>query len=295
MPLVTLTVGIAASGKTTWARAESKRTGAVIVSRDDIRIAQGLVHGDNEELVTKLSHGQIEIALKNGLDVIVADTNLVAKFRNQLIKFCHRLGADVEIKVFDVDFRVAVERDNIRSARVGPAVISRQFDMFKSANVKDDLLPVQTYAPYVRPADTNEEDYKPRVAVIDIDGTVADMGDRNPFHYHLAGADKPKHDVIEIVKALQDGGIYIIFVSGRDGSSYDITDRWLQEQGFTDYTLYMRKMKDSRPDWIVKNEIYDNKIIPYCDIVAVLDDRDQVVYHLRKRGITVLQVNDGRF
>ena len=57
----------------------------------------------------------------------------------------------------------------------------------------------------------------------------------------------------------------------------------------------MRKKGDQRPDYVIKNEIYDAEIIPNYDVLAVFDDRDQVVRHLRKRGITVFQVAPGRF
>src|SRR6478609_3594417 len=101
-PLVTITVGVPASGKTTWARTEARRTGAVIVSRDDIRLAHGLESGDDEKFVTRVHRNQIEAALLEGLDVIVADTNLNQGFRKQLIKFAHEHGADVMVKVFPV-------------------------------------------------------------------------------------------------------------------------------------------------------------------------------------------------
>jgi predicted kinase len=140
MATVTLTVGVSACGKTTWARAKAQEVRAVVVSRDDIRIAQGLVHGQDEDLVTDISRMQIEAALMYGYDVIVADTNLAARFRNQLIIFCIGLGADVKIKVFTVDYDTAVERDRLRSASVGAKVIRNQMDMLESQDIKDEYI-----------------------------------------------------------------------------------------------------------------------------------------------------------
>ena len=76
------------------------------------------------------------------------------------------------------------------------------------------------------------------------------------------------------------------------------TLQWLEDNSDferEDFTLHMRKSKDMRPDWIIKNEIYDNFVLPEYNVVMVFDDRDQVVRHLRRRGITVAQVAPGRF
>jgi hypothetical protein len=57
----------------------------------------------------------------------------------------------------------------------------------------------------------------------------------------------------------------------------------------------MRKTGDLRPDYGSKNEIYDREVIPRYNVRMVFDDREQVVTHLRLRGITVAQVAPGRF
>lgn len=294
MSLVTLTVGIPASGKSTWAREQARENGSVIVCRDDIRIAHGLKHGENEDLITRVHRAQIEAAVLENLDVIVADTNINKKFRNQLIRMCHQLGADVEIKTFPINVNVAITRDMNREAKVGAAVISRMHEDMKNQNIADDLLPVQTYAPYERPSDFDSS--KRPAYVFDIDGTVAKMVDRSPFDYMSAGSDEPVVDVLETAYALSQAGYWIIFASGREESSRQVVHDWMDNySSLEDYSLVMRKTGDMRPDWIVKNELYDQWIIPYYDIVGVFDDRDQVVRHLRRRGITVFQVNYGRF
>jgi len=57
----------------------------------------------------------------------------------------------------------------------------------------------------------------------------------------------------------------------------------------------MRKSKDNRKDSIVKEEIYRKHIFPFYYIQFVLDDRNQVVDHLRELGLTVFQVAPGNF
>lgn len=301
---VYLTVGASASGKSTWAKLMTAlHNDMVIACRDDIRRMMGYPPvGDKfqERNVTAIQRGIIETALLNGRDVIVADTNLNKQFRKHLIKFCHEHGADVKLRVFYEHIDVLHERTDNRplEEQVPRDAIKRQHDSLQT-QIKDGTLdtldfPVQSYEPYSHAEPGGVE----TAVIVDIDGTVADHnGNRSPYDYSKVYGDKPHHDIIEIVNCLQYGGHKIIFVSGREDSCRSDTVRWLDKHFGDDhnFSLYMREAGDSRPDWIIKNEIYDREIIPNYDILCVLDDRDQVVRHLRRRGIRVLQVAPGRF
>lgn len=293
MSTVYLTVGIPASGKTTWAVERVKNNdNLAIVSRDDIRIMQGLKHGENENLVTVVHRAMIEGLLLEGKDVIVADTNINPKFRRQLIKFCHEHGADVELVPFPISLDTAIIRDANRPDTVGADVVSRMHQQFSEQKFMDQELsfPVPTYHKHEHHPD------RPPAIVVDIDGTLAKMNGRSPYD-----ESRVKEDTY--VKAVGDAiigmsaqtGAQIIVVSGRTDKCYNDTFDWLVDNGFPFDHLFMRKAGDQRPDYIVKNEIYDASITPYNSILAVFDDRDQVVRHLRKRGITVFQVAPGRF
>ncbi len=84
MPTLTLTVGLPGSGKTTWAVEELERldltdTSGAIVSRDGIRdmFRYGWTGGpEAEERVTAVQVPLVEILLRQGVTVIVDDTNL---------------------------------------------------------------------------------------------------------------------------------------------------------------------------------------------------------------------------
>jgi len=58
--------------------------------------------------------------------------------------------------------------------------------------------------------------------------------------------------------------------------------------------MFMRKDKDYRQDYMVKQDILD-KHIDKSKVWVVLDDRDQVVQMWRRNGLTCLQVADGNF
>jgi predicted kinase len=289
---VYLTVGIAASGKSSWARDNAADLDAVIVCRDDIRIMQGLKHGDDEGLVTLIHRRLITGALAAGKNVIVADTNIEARFRNSLIKLAHEHGHDVEVVHFPVSLDVAIMRDEGRVDRVGPDVIRKQHSRLQGQTFELSY-PVQRYEPYQHRGYTEKQG----VYVFDIDGTVADhTGIRSPYDYSKVGQDRAKHDVIRVARMVADTGKFgVVFVSGRDGSCRPDTETWLDYHYNMEYALYMRTAGDIRPDWIIKNEIYDEHLIPKYNIFGVFDDRNQVVRHLRARGITVFQVADGDF
>lgn len=291
MSTVTLTVGIPASGKTTWARKQARALGnTVIVSRDDIRHAHGWKSGHSEDLVTRIHRAQIESLLLEGLDVIVADTNINPVHRKRLIKFCHEHGADVKIVRFDVSLDEAVLRDSVREHKVGADVVHKFYeDLKEQPELQDADLPAPTYDEY-------KHDGNRPVIVVDIDGTLAHMNGRSPYDESRVGEDEFDFAVAGAVEGMAKlMGAKVIVLSGRTEDARIDTEEWLQGFAFPYDDLLMRKKGDQRPDYVIKNEIYDAEIIPNYDILAVFDDRDQVVRHLRKRGIKVFQVAPGRF
>lgn len=294
MSTVYLTVGVPASGKTTWAKKMAAADKSiVIVSRDDIRNAHGWKSGFDENRVTRIHRAQIEAALLEGLDVIVADTNINKTFRKKLIKFCHEHGADVVVVPFRISVDEAIMRDSQRQThKVGPDVIMRFHNDLEGQEIdfqNGETHEVPTYEPYVHSGQ------RPAI-VVDIDGTLAHMNGRSPYDESRVGEDEFDYAVAAAVTGMAKlTGSKVIVLSGRTEAAREATEKWLEANAFVYHSLLMRKSGDSRPDYIVKNEIYDTEVIPRFDILAVFDDRDQVVRHLRKRGITVFQVAPGRF
>jgi hypothetical protein len=146
-------------------------------------------------------------------------------------------------------------------------------------------------------------EWKPRAVLVDIDGTVADMGKgqpgrRGPFDWDRVHEDDPHEPILELVRALLPF-YFVLFVSGRDEVCREQTEAWLQAHRVLDpgmgHRLHMRTHKDNRGDELVKREIYEKKIAPHFDVAWVLDDRNKVVAMWRSLGLTVLQVADGDF
>jgi hypothetical protein len=136
---------------------------------------------------------------------------------------------------------------------------------------------------------------------VDIDGTVAKMGVRDPFDETRVHEDQPHVDVIDLVQILQLRGYRVIFMSGRTSACRAETERWLNfhykgNSGMYYYDhLYMRAKGDGRPDHVVKLELFDKYIRHVYDVRYVLDDRNKVVEMWRSIGLRVLQVAPGAF
>ena len=132
--------------------------------------------------------------------------------------------------------------------------------------------------------------------IIDMDGTLALMGDRNPYDTSDAILkDKPNTHVVETVQALSQAyGDTFLIVSGRKEAGYVYTKKWLEDNVFSDdvdYCLYMRANDDNRSDDIVKYEIFNRYLRGY-NIRGVFDDRPKVCRMWREIGLPVFQVGD---
>jgi 2-hydroxy-3-keto-5-methylthiopentenyl-1-phosphate phosphatase len=130
--------------------------------------------------------------------------------------------------------------------------------------------------------------------ICDIDGTIAEMNERGPFHWDKVGQDKPIAVIINLLRLLAP--VYeIVLVSGRSDESMKHTLKWLAEHDVPYTSVYMRKANDFRKDAIVKQELYEAHIEPYYDVQFVLEDRNQAVEMWRNLGLTCLQVAPGDF
>ncbi len=76
---------------------------------------------------------------------------------------------------------------------------------------------------------------------------------------------------------------------------------WMQYMGVKDMDgveynmLFMRPKDDYRKDTIVKREIYQNEIEGKFNVLAVYDDRLQVLDMWYEQGIFTFNVNQGQF
>ena len=137
-----------------------------------------------------------------------------------------------------------------------------------------------------------------KALICDLDGTLALIGDRDPFEPETMEHDVLNPAVANILEVYRDQTLFelqIIFVTGRFEKYRQQTDRWLEKHGITNYVLYMRKDKDFRKDIVYKKEIYRTHIKDKFSVLFVLEDRDQTVRMWRELGLSCFQVAYGAF
>lgn len=136
----------------------------------------------------------------------------------------------------------------------------------------------------------------PRAVLVDIDGTLAERGDRSPYDWQRVGEDQPRPAVIELVQTLAAARRHtIILMSGRDEVCRRQTELWLDAQPVPFHALHMRPHKDNRKDAIVKAELYRQHVEGRYQVAFVIDDREQVVKMWRGLGMDCFQVAEGNF
>lgn len=295
-PSVFVMRGIPGSGKTTEAMrlvAEETALGRPTfrLNRDELR-ATLFGHGGSgadrrpsklrEKAVLSARNAALRELVAAGHRVVLDDTNLRPDdvLRQQVQQIVPEL-ADSDIDIVDVHTPVdeCIRRDLKRTRSVGEKVIR---DM---ARKRDEVLGLIPPPPLV-------DQTLPWAVLVDIDGTLAHMQGRGPYDWARVGEDRVDETIRALVAQQNDR---IVCMSGRDGSCFEATHRWLLENQVPFSELLMREAGDMRPDDIVKAELYDRHIAGRYNVRFVLDDRDKVVRMWRRRGLTCLQVAEGAF
>jgi len=237
--------------------------------------------GGNERLVLKTRNKLLTDFLKRGYNVIIDDTNLHPKHEKTVVTIVRKLFP--KVSVITVDFTemsldVCIERDLARkslpSGYVGKKII---LDMYRR---------------YVRkPFNTVIQDENlPKAIIVDIDGTLANCSHRSPYDTEKCLDDKLILPVYQAVLAMSSCVNNIIYLSGREDKYEDLTRKWLEKHKIDFELLYMRAEGDTRPDWIIKKELFYKHIKDKHNILFVIDDRPQVRKMWVKEGIFVFNV-----
>lgn len=292
---IKILIGIPASGKSTWCTEFLRQNPDWIrVNRDYFRLMlrnEQMCEPKIEDLITTLVNKTIHAALNKKLNVIVDATNVKVKYVQEFIDE-FKYDADIDYQVFDISVDKAIERDKNRTAMVGEDVIKRMYKDFKIFMDTFHFQPVTKIErrPIIQPKWNSN---LPDAVIFDIDGTIALMGKRGPFDWDKVFVDDCNGIVTEHIKLHWDRGRNILLVSGRDDICRKDTEEWLDFYGIQYDKLFMRPENDYRKDTIVKKEIYDNHIKDKYNIIAVYDDRLQVLDMWHKEGLYTFNVNQG--
>lgn len=278
--------GLPASGKSTRAAAIMRECGnAVRINRDLLRT---MLHCDvwsgAREHVTKdaarlLARHYLVSDQHVGV-VIIDDTNLHPGTLASWKQLAIETESAFEVERLETPIDECVFRDAKRAKPVGKSVImgmAMQYGL-------------------VAPPDRG-------YIICDIDGTVADI--RHRLHYLSSTpkdwdgffaaipGDKPRDDVIRMVRFFADLGSTVVFVSGRNEECRAATEAFLAQYAPPYAALFMRRTEDRRPDTDVKEEILHTYFADLSTIRLVIDDRPSVIRMWRSHGLNVADVGTG--
>lgn len=146
--------------------------------------------------------------------------------------------------------------------------------------------------------------------VVDIDGTIAKVGDRLKYlqqekkdwdsFYEHCDEDTVIQPIAKLVDYLAVDN-EIVYCTGRRESVREKTLQWIDNHmdfagSFAgELKLLMRKDNDWRHDTEVKPELLAKNGYTPDNVWFILEDRDSMVTKWRELGFTCLQVNDGKF
>lgn len=282
-----ITVGISASGKTTYAK--SLDNSWVNVNRDDLRFSLTSATDwsnykykkSTESMITEVQKSMVVQARDLGKNVIISDTNLNPKTLEMWDTLLKDLGYEVQVKHFPIKLEEAWKRDAGRIRGVGHSVIYQQWLRYsKLYGEVDTPTPITT-------------EYRPKAVIFDVDGTLAQMNGRSPFDWHRVKEDTLRKEVYDMCVGYLSEGYHILIVTGRDGCCYNDTVEWLDKHYVPYQKVYSRAEGDTRPDTVIKKEIYDNYIKDSYDVRACVDDRPCMVRLWYSMNIpTVISVGD---
>lgn len=145
-----------------------------------------------------------------------------------------------------------------------------------------------------------------RYAVIDIDGTLSIVGDRQDLlksdppdwdmFFERFDEDEVNKNICDLVESIE-GKYELVFCTGRPERVRNKTIQWIADniRIFPYNLLLMRKDDDHRPDVQVKPELLADHFILPSDTAFILEDRNIMVQKWRELGYTCLQVAEGDF
>lgn len=245
--------------------------------------------------------------LHKGYDVAITDTNLhpkhltrisqiVAEFNSENREYIAVIDTE-SVDLRDVPLLTCIKRDSEREKPVGKKVIHDMYYKF----IHDEVGHMEKVM-------SNRNPDLPSCIVCDVDGTLALRGDRSPYDYWKAGGDTLNRPIASLLSYLQKGidtiaPISTFIFTGRKNlqssetgdSVKAITQSWLSHHNINFDDLYIRDADDDRPDYVVKEEIYEKNLRGKYNVLFWIDDRKQVIDKIREIGITVLDIAGHEF
>lgn len=257
-----------------------------------------------------------------GFNVVIDNTNIkysdFTKYIDYLIlnnnqnNFIYSVEL-IEICYNDLETAIKYRKNNSDGKNVPESKIKAMFKNFKK-DVKGMILrdykgkislgsldELSTELPWQRYENEKYLSSKIPAIICDLDGTLSifeytnGIQLRDCYDASTCDSDIICEPVAKVLQAMYYSGTKLIFVSGREEiyrkPTEDFLKRFCELYGVKYQNLFMRKEKDCRKDFIIKEEIFENEIKDQFSIIAVFDDRKSVVSMWRTKGIYVFDCN----
>lgn len=294
-----LTIGLIASGKSTWAKKFVKENSDTYrVSRDDLRFMTSdySYTPENEAVVDWLYRSQIkDLILYTNHNIILDEQNLDKDRREKFKDWIRSIDPSQEFEFIEKEFPItlsqAIERDSKRDFQIGEKVIKNTWRKYE-IELKTMIENSKVKYPY--------KGDLPDCIIVDIDGTLSNSYNRRIFDFKACINDDiiaPVAKMLYIIDTYNsrindyEDLINIIVMSGREEICREETIHWLKVNGIPFYDLFMRKEKDNRADTIIKQELFDEHIRDKYNPLFVIDDRHDVCKMWIDNGLFVFNIN----
>lgn len=279
-PKLLMLKGLPASGKSTYAK-ELQEQGWARVNKDDIRkdYFPDYEHKDEKD-VLYIEDSEIIAELQEGNNVVVDDTNFAPKHQPRLEAIAKKHGADFEVLFIDTPLEVCIRRNRKRAKSVPMEVI------------------LSMHRKYIAPYRDEKPEYDENLEeaiIVDVDGTLAHITDRDPYDASRAMEDTISDAVSNIVAMAYGHGYKVVILTGRHSGHLQVTKDWLEHHGVEYDEIHCRQEGDDRPDFEIKKELYDQNVRGKYNIKYVIDDRPSVCRMWRSLGLVTLQVGDPHY
>lgn len=108
-------------------------------------------------------------------------------------------------------------------------------------------------------------------------------------------ADEPVPGMVEMVRAMEESGNSVVYVTARGSNLRSETREWLKRHGFPDCMLWMRAETDLRPSAKFKEHIISKLRTSEHEATVVVDDdeRGELEEVCKRRGWTFLRALSG--
>lgn len=288
-------IGVPASGKSTWSDAFlAKNPNYIRLNRDGYR----LQHRNEqqcipkiEDLITDEFYHTIDLALTRKLSLLIDNTNLQRRYIDEIVERV-QYRSNVSFMVFPISLETAIERDALRAKSVGEEVIKKMYtsyeELMDSFDYTDQSQKIFIY---------KEPIWTPglrKIVVFDLDGTLTHTnGKRGYFDWTKCDRDDLDQIVFRAYQRHIAAGDTIFFITGREEAARESTERWLAVYAPVYERLLMRESDDYRPDYKVKEEIFNEHIKGQFNVEVIYEDKQKVVDMWRRLGLKVFQVSKG--